>query len=857
MESRAAAPRVAVVVVNWNAGEWLARTLDALSRQTVAPARVLVVDNASTDGSADGLEERFPRVEVLRLAANVGFAAGNNVAIRAADDCEWIALLNPDALPEPGWLEALLRAARERPEFAFFGSRLLQADAPDRLDGTGDVYHVAGLAWRRGHGEPAAGRGLEPREIFSPCAAAALYRRDVVLAAGGLDERFFCYFEDTDLAFRLRLAGERCLYVPDAVVHHAGSVTAGVESDFTVYHGYRNAVWTYAKNMPGALAWLYLPQLLLVQLLLLTAFAVRRRPDVILRAQRDAVRGLPGMLRTRRSVQRSRVVSPWALRRLMARGLSGYLETFMHGFQRFFGAPRAAGAAAGRGRGAGGARHVITSGATQAWLLGLALVTTPFLVHGLGTEAYGVYALVLTLVGYFAFLDLGLGVATVRFVAQASARGELDAVERLVRTSAAVFLVLGLAGGLAVAGLASALVGLLDVSVGMRETAVAAIVVAGLGLAVNMPLAVFGAVPTALQRIDLANAITVCSATLGLGGAVVLVASGLGLVAVLGWSFAVTAASLVAFLVLARRLLPGVRFRPRVYRAELRELGRFGLVKFANQLSVQTVHHVDKLLVAALVSVSAVAFYAVPVAIAQRLTTLVGTVTVAFLPAATQLQAQRDGERFRELVFRAEKIVALALLPLAGLLVVFAEPILSLWLGTEFAERSAWPLRLLVAGYALSALGTVPAVACDAVGRPGVTTGFSLAGAVFNVSLCFVLIPRFGITGAGAVILCQSLVFLPAFIWFSSRRVLALSIGELVRRSLVRPVAAAGIAGAALVLVLPLVHGWPPLVAAFGLSLAVYAVAARAVGALDAVDRGAALRSLRRPAVDVRPADAP
>ncbi len=848
MESRAAAPRVAVVVVNFNAGDWLARTLDALSRQTLAPTRVLVVDNASTDGSADGLEERFPRVEVLRLAGNVGFAAGNNLAIRAADDCEWVALLNPDALPAPEWLEALLRAADERPEFAFFGSRLLQADAPDVLDGIGDTYHVAGLAWRRGHGEQAAGRGLEAREIFSPCAAAALYRRDAVIAAGGFDEDFFCYFEDTDLAFRLRLAGERCLYVPDAVALHAGSVTAGVESDFTVYHGYRNLVWAYAKNMPGALFWLYLPQLLLVQALLLAAFAVRRRPGVVLRAQRDAVRGLPGALRKRRAVQRSRTVSPGEVRSLMARGLSGYMETFMHGFQRFFGPARGAGAGgAGLDRGAVVARNVITSAATQAWLLGLALVTTPFLVHGLGTEAYGVYALVLTLVGYFAFLDLGLGVATIRFVAQALARGELDSVERLLRTSLAAYLVLGVLGGLVVAGLASALVGLLDVSLGLRDVAVTALVVAGLGLAVNMPLAVFGAVPAALQRIDLANAITISSATLGLGGAVVLVAGGSGLVAVLLWSVVVSAGSLVAFVLLARRLLPGVRFRPRLYRAELGELGRFGLVKFANQLSVQTVYHVDKLLVAALVSVAAVTFYVIPVAIAQRLTTLVGTVTVAFLPAATQLQAERDKGRFDELVFRAEKLVALAVLPVAALLLVFAEPILSLWLGPEFAERSAWPLRLLVAGYALSSLGTVLAVACDAVGRPGVTTAFSLAGAAFNVSLCVVLIPRFGITGAAAVILCQSLVSLPVFIWFASRRVLALGIRELLRRSLLRPVAAAAIAAGGMVLLLPLVGGWGTLLGAFAVSLGVYAAAARAVGAYDAVDRGAALRSLRRP----------
>ena len=320
--------RVAVVIVNLNGGALLERALDAVSRQTVAPARVLVVDNASTDGSADRLEERFAGVEVLRLAMNTGFAAANNLAVRAAADCDWVALLNPDAFPEPAWLERLLDAAERRREYAFFGSRLLMADDPSRLDGAGDAYHVSGLAWRLDHGLEAAGRALEETEVFSPCAAAALYRRDAFLAVGGFDESFFCYYEDNDLAFRLRLAGQRCLYVPGAVVHHVGSAIAGAVSDFAVYHSYRNLVWAWVKDMPAPLVPLYLPQLLLANLLLLGAFAVRGRARVVLRAQRDAVLGLPRALRARREVQSARVVPAHELRRVLTTGLVAYLTNF-------------------------------------------------------------------------------------------------------------------------------------------------------------------------------------------------------------------------------------------------------------------------------------------------------------------------------------------------------------------------------------------------------------------------------------------------------------------------------------------------------------------------------------------------
>src|ERR687892_390812 len=107
--------RVGVVIVNYNGAGFLDRSLEALARQSRPADRVIVVDNASTDGSAEGLERVLPAVEVIRLAENVGFAGANNVGVRAATDCEWVALLNPDAFPEPDWLQRLLDAAGRQP----------------------------------------------------------------------------------------------------------------------------------------------------------------------------------------------------------------------------------------------------------------------------------------------------------------------------------------------------------------------------------------------------------------------------------------------------------------------------------------------------------------------------------------------------------------------------------------------------------------------------------------------------------------------------------------------------------------------------------------------------------------------
>lgn len=310
---------VAVVIVNFNGGEMLERCLVALDKQTFRDFRVIVVDNASSDGSAEGIEALHPGVTLLRAGANVGFAAGNNLGIRHATGSEWILLLNPDAYAAPDCIERFMAAASES-RFDFFGCRMRLADSPDFLDGTGDVYHTSGTAWRRDHGVAAAAGVRDPGEIFAPCAAAALYRRADLEAVGAFDERYFCYFEDIDLAFRLRLHGKRCGYVPDALVDHVSSGISGKRSDFATYHGHRNMVWTYVKDMPALLFWLYLPLHLCANLFAVLACAARGQLAVVLRAKRDALLGLPRVLRERTKVQAGARAGWREIRAPMARG---------------------------------------------------------------------------------------------------------------------------------------------------------------------------------------------------------------------------------------------------------------------------------------------------------------------------------------------------------------------------------------------------------------------------------------------------------------------------------------------------------------------------------------------------------
>lgn len=310
---------VSVLIVNYNSGDHLARCLTALAGQIYRDFDVVLVDNGSGDNSLDRAIAAAPaladRLAVDCAGANLGFAAANNRAARQARGA-WLATLNPDAFARPDWLAELMAAAARYPDVAMFGSTQIMADRPDLLDGSGDAYHALGIAWRGNYEHPLVDSPGEG-EVFGPCAAAALYRRQAFLDAGGFDERFFCYHEDVDLAFRLRLMGQRCVQAAKAVVDHVGSGTTGRTSEFSVYHGTRNRIWTFAKNMPAALFWPILPATVAVHAYLLLRAASVGRFAATWRGMRDGLCGIAPVWRRRRALQRTRRVSAITIARAM------------------------------------------------------------------------------------------------------------------------------------------------------------------------------------------------------------------------------------------------------------------------------------------------------------------------------------------------------------------------------------------------------------------------------------------------------------------------------------------------------------------------------------------------------------
>ncbi len=240
------------VIPTWNRRDLLLNLFESLGAQTRRFDEIIVVDNGSSDDSAE-LAERAG-AKVLRLGRNVGFAAAVNLGIEEAADADWVAIVNNDVIFEPDWLEKLLAAAAL--ENAWFASgKILQAGDPGRVDGAFDEISRGACASRCGSGKPDGPPWNQPRRIrFAPMTA-AIFRRQLFRDVGSLDETLGSYMEDVDFGLRCAIAGREGSYVPSAVAYHRGSATLGAWSKDTVWRIARNQVLLAAKHFRGQPRW--------------------------------------------------------------------------------------------------------------------------------------------------------------------------------------------------------------------------------------------------------------------------------------------------------------------------------------------------------------------------------------------------------------------------------------------------------------------------------------------------------------------------------------------------------------------------------------------------------------------------
>lgn len=254
--------KVTVVIPNYNGKHFMKPCLESLEKQTCRDFKIIVVDNCSTDGSMEYMAEYYPNIEVLPLDKNYGFSHAVNIGIRHAST-PYVILLNNDTTVDEHYIEEMIHAIERSPRIFSVSSKMIQMYHPDLIDSAGDLYTLMGWGVCRGTGRPTSNYTV-PDNIFSACAGAAIYRRELFLKIGFFDEAHFAYLEDIDVGYRAKIYGYRNVYCPTALVYHVGSGTSGSKyNSFKVKLSARNSVWLNYKNMPLLQLILNAPPLLL------------------------------------------------------------------------------------------------------------------------------------------------------------------------------------------------------------------------------------------------------------------------------------------------------------------------------------------------------------------------------------------------------------------------------------------------------------------------------------------------------------------------------------------------------------------------------------------------------------------
>ena len=259
--------QISIIIPNFNGEQFLKECLNSIKKQNFSHYEVIIVDNGSNDGSVEYLNENYDEFTLIQNQENLGFATAVNQGIKASN-AEYVFLLNNDTELEVECVSKLLNCIDNDENIFGVSSKMIQNQDRNLIDDAGDEYTILGYTKKVGNN-----RSKElyenKREIFSACAGAALYRRNIFDIIGYFDENFFAYMDDVDISYRARIYGFKCVYCPEAVVYHDVSATSGSKYNaFKIRLAARNNVYVPYKNMP----W---PQLILNLLFLILGFLIK------------------------------------------------------------------------------------------------------------------------------------------------------------------------------------------------------------------------------------------------------------------------------------------------------------------------------------------------------------------------------------------------------------------------------------------------------------------------------------------------------------------------------------------------------------------------------------------------------
>ncbi|MFZ0201935.1 MAG: flippase, partial [Candidatus Sulfotelmatobacter sp.] len=438
--------------------------------------------------------------------------------------------------------------------------------------------------------------------------------------------------------------------------------------------------------------------------------------------------------------------------------------------------------------------NTLVNYAGQGFILVLTFATAPYTVHHLGPELFGILALVQVTAGFAGLLNLGIGRALTKYVSELYWKRDFGEINRLFQTAWATCMMAGCVGLAALIGPRETIGRLFFRGGPELNGAVVgfAIYVAAFGLFTSMLLEAISALPAALQRFGVCNAVNVLAGTVRCLGPVIVLACGYSVRAVLIVSLGSNLLAVVAFAVVSRRLIPGLSLMPSFNWSAFRKLFTFSLPLLLSALFSLIVVRVDRFILAYYMPLAAVAFYTLPYSISEKASIGVANITSVVFPFTSELHAMGAHDKVHELYLRSTKILMLVTLPITVILVTVPALILRFWLGAEYATQGATALTLLGVATFMNAASAVPTVSSLGVGQAWMPAAFAFASSVINLVANLLLIPRFGINGAALAALLPQALVVPVFVYMVTR-MLKFSLWQLLSHGFFRPAVCAAI----------------------------------------------------------------
>lgn len=305
--------KVSIVIVNWNRIDYLKNCLKSLSKLTYRNVEIIVVDNASIDGSIEFVKKSYPKIKIVKNKTNLGFAGGNNAALPKITG-EYVLFLNNDTKVDKKFLEPLVEAFEKDNKLGVAQSKILTMDNPKKLDAVGGYFTNTGFLYHYGYYQTDSKRYSKPLYMYSIKGASMMTRMNIIRKIGLFDHDFFAYFEETDFCHRVWLAGYTVQYIPDSIIYHKiGGTSNSMNNAFIQFHSFKNRINTYLKNLGLMELLLLLPIHLMLCELAGVGFIAKNKPGHFIAINKAIVwniKTLSKTLKKRKRIQKKiRVIS--------------------------------------------------------------------------------------------------------------------------------------------------------------------------------------------------------------------------------------------------------------------------------------------------------------------------------------------------------------------------------------------------------------------------------------------------------------------------------------------------------------------------------------------------------------------